>query len=1206
MICIISVNVIFLQILNAFRTSDGIPVKELQLKEYNTGYDYGYVCVEFSLLEDAIGCMEANQGTLMIHDKEVTLEYVPSPDFWYCKRCKASTGGHQSSCSFCKGPKEAIMLKRIYRSTPPEVIVEVLEPYVHLTTANVRIIKNRTGPMGHTYGFIDLDSHAEALRVVKILQNLDPPFSIDGKMVAVNLATGKRRVKNISEIGEEETEIQIGPQIQIDKGNSELMLALVLFHVASSDCYIYDSATGYYYDPLAGTYYDPNTQQEVYVPQDPESPEEEESKEKKSTSQGKSSSKKETSKRDSKEKKDRGVTKPKVVNPLIGLLGEYGGDSDYEEEEEEEQAPPVQLRTAQPQQREELTKKENEEDKLTDWNKLACLLCRRQFPNKEVLIKHQQLSDLHKQNLEIHRKIKQSEQELAYLERREREGRFKERGNDRREKLQSFDSPERKRIKYSRETDRVSRTERSGRYGSIIDRDDRDERESRSRRRDSDYKRSSDDRRGDRYDDYRDYDSPERERERRNSDRSEDGYHSDGDYGEHDYRHDISDERESKTIMLRGLPITITESDIREMMESFEGPQPADVRLMKRKTGVSRGFAFVEFYHLQDATSWMEANQKKLVIQGKHIAMHYSNPRPKFEDWLCNKCCLNNFRKRLKCFRCGADKFDSEQEVPPGTTESVQSVDYYCDTIILRNIAPHTVVDSIMTALSPYASLAVNNIRLIKDKQTQQNRGFAFVQLSSAMDASQLLQILQSLHPPLKIDGKTIGVDFAKSARKDLVLPDGNRVSAFSVASTAIAAAQWSSTQSQSGEGGSVDYNYLQPGQDGYAQYTQYSQDYQQFYQQQSGGLESEASSTSAVPDTSTYQYDESSGYYYDPTTGLYYDPNSQYYYNSLTQQYLYWDGEKETYVPAAESSTNQQTGLPSTKEGKEKKEKPKSKTAQQIAKDMERWAKSLNKQKENFKNSFQPVNSLREEERRESAAADAGFALFEKKGALAERQQLIPELVRNGDEENPLKRGLVAAYSGDSDNEEELVERLESEEEKLADWKKMACLLCRRQFPNRDALVRHQQLSDLHKQNMDIYRRSRLSEQELEALELREREMKYRDRAAERREKYGIPEPPEPKRKKQFDAGTVNYEQPTKDGIDHSNIGNKMLQAMGWREGSGLGRKCQGITAPIEAQVRLKGAGLGAKGSAYGLSGADSYKDAVRKAMFARFTEME
>ncbi|NXS71238.1 RBM5 protein, partial [Pandion haliaetus] len=637
--------------------------------------------------------------------------------------------------------------------------------------------------------------------------------------------------------------------------------------------------------------------------------------------------------------------------------------------------------------------------------------------------------------------------------------------------------------------------------------------------------------------------------------------------------------------------------------------------------------------------------QKKLVIQGKQIAMHYSNPRPKFEDWLCNKCCLYNFRRRLKCFRCGADKFDSEQEVPPGAAEAVQSVDYYCDTIILRNIAPHTVVESIMTALSPYASLAVNNIRLIKDKQTQQNRGFAFVQLSSAMDASQLLQILQSLQPPLKIDGKTIGVDFAKSARKDLLLPDGNRVSAFSVASTAIAAAQWSSTQPQTGEGSTLDYSYLQSGQDGYTQYAQYSQDYQQYYQNQGGVLDTDTATISgtpvttttaavvsqspqlynqqtnspdsptqsappttstqaqtapptgvvpgtkyAVPDTSTYQYDESSGYYYDPVTGLYYDPNSQYYYNALTQQYLYWDGEKETYMPAAEGITYQQTATTTTtKEVKEKKEKPKSKTAQQV------------KHKMGSKQAAVSLNTVY----RETAALHPVSSDLKIKGReLSEQTTLHFRLLKTWSVGQ--RRGLVAAYSGDSDNDEDLLERMENEEEKLTDWKKMACLLCRRQFPNKDALIRHQQLSDLHKQNMDIYRRSKLSEQELEALELREREMKYRDRAAERREKYGIPEPPEPKRKKVYDAGTVNYEQPTKDGLDNSNIGNKMLQAMGWREGSGLGRKCQGITAPIEAQVRMRGAGLGAKGSSYGVSTADSYKDAVRKAMFARFTEME
>lgn len=85
------------------------------------------------------------------------------------------------------------------------------------------------------------------------------------------------------------------------------------------------------------------------------------------------------------------------MNPLIGLLGEYGGDSDNEEEEEEEEPPPPPPPPRPQVQQEELPQKaENEDDKLTDWNKLACLLCRRQFPNKEVLVKHQQLSNLHK------------------------------------------------------------------------------------------------------------------------------------------------------------------------------------------------------------------------------------------------------------------------------------------------------------------------------------------------------------------------------------------------------------------------------------------------------------------------------------------------------------------------------------------------------------------------------------------------------------------------------------------------------------------------------------------------------------------------------------------------------------------------------------------------------------------------------------------
>uniref|UniRef100_A0A8C2WEZ2 RNA binding motif protein 5 n=1 Tax=Cyclopterus lumpus TaxID=8103 RepID=A0A8C2WEZ2_CYCLU len=712
---------------------------------------------------------------------------------------------------------------------------------------------------------------------------------------------------------------------------------------------------------------------------------------------------------------------------------------------------------------------------------------------------------------------------------------------------------------------RLSRGERSGRYGSDGRREDPAEwHERRNRDVERDYDRQwGDDRHREHVDECRDSPEP-RGRKRRNSDRSDDEY--DGDYPDQDYKMEQEqEEEESKTIMLRGLSLHVTEDDIRSALEQLQGPQPVDIRLMKKRTGISRGFAFVEFYHLQDSTRWMETNQTKLVIQGKSIPVHYSNRRQKFENWLCNACGLYNFRKRLKCFRCGAAKV----------------------AIILRNIAPLSTVDGILNILAPYANLSVGNIRLIKDKQTGQNRGFAFVQLSSPLEASQLLTILQSLQPPLKLDGKTIGVDYAKSARKDSSQPDGIRASALSVASTAIAAAQWSSSQLQQGSGPTSDYIALP---DGYAQQTQHVLFHMCLL-----------AVSVAAPDTSAYQYDKSSGYYYDPQTGLYYDPSSQYYYNSETQQYLYWDSEKETYVPApAESDTSLAHGSSATngKEPKEKKEKPKSKSAQQIAKDMERWAKTLNKQKESFKSSFPGFGPSKEEERREAAAADAGFFLFEKKVfSLFVPLPLIPQLLIkiNPITFNPLsffilQSDMVAAYNGDSDPEEGGSDRA-ADEGKTTDGNRMVCLLCRRQFPTKDALLRHLQLSDLHKVRMAFN------------LPLA---LKYRDRAAERREKYGVPEPPPAPKKKFYKPPTVNYEQPTKDGLTSDNIGNKMLQAMGWQEGKGLGRHQQGITAPILASLRTKGTGLGIKGSSYELSASDTYKDAVRKAMFARFTEIE
>uniref|UniRef100_A0A665USB6 RNA binding motif protein 10 n=1 Tax=Echeneis naucrates TaxID=173247 RepID=A0A665USB6_ECHNA len=626
------------------------------------------------------------------------------------------------------------------------------------------------------------------------------------------------------------------------------------------------------------------------------------------------------------------------------------------------------------------------------------------------------------------------------------------------------------------------------------------------------------------------------------------------DQRDQDYRADVDhNQRPSNIIMLRMLPPNATANEIRAQLQE-QGIQPREVRLMRNKSsGQSRGFAFVEFNLIQEATRWMETNQGVLLILGQRVSMHYSDPKPRAnEDWLCNKCGVQNFKRREKCFKCSVPKSGKSEKINlshfPGAQgllplpapyhcsgptvtpgQAAQQADVANDTLILRNLGPHTSVEAILSALAPFATLSPSNIRLIKDKHTHLNRGFAFLQLSTIVEASQLLQILQALQPALSIDGKAIVVEFAKGSKRDVFLTDGSRVSAATVASTAIAAAQWAVTQvtflndSLQSRKPAISSDTVTSGSAVVQQPLTHPQtahmtttapvpatQVQHYYslvlvlrlflpfplvlksflssqveivgkpqpaapsQPATPGTEHELQQY-PVPDVSTYQYDESSGYYYDPLTGLYYDPNSQYYYNPHTQQYMYWDGEKRIYIPAASQSHAEDASMSESKAsdslfgtpGKEKKDKPKNKTAQQIAKDMERWAKSLNRQKENMRS---VSSSPAVDDRRESASADAGYAVLEKKGALSERPQIFLDQIRQSTESSPpLQQGLVPAYSGETDSEEEGGEK-DEKEGRMTDWVKLACLLCRRQFPSKEALIRHQQLSELHKSYLNFY----------------------------------------------------------------------------------------------------------------------------------------
>ena len=114
----------------------------------------------------------------------------------------------------------------------------------------------------------------------------------------------------------------------------------------------------------------------------------------------------------------------------------------------------------------------------------------------------------------------------------------------------------------------------------------------------------------------------------------------------------------------------------------------------------------------------------------------------------------------------------------------------------------------------------------------------------------------------------------------------------------------------------------------------------------------------------------------------------------------------------------------------------------------------------------------------------------------------------------------LVASYSGgdDSDGDDTF------DESKLVDFTKLMCLLCKRQFNSRETLQKHQQMSDLHKNNMETLRKSKSNKRNASAAlragmnsnsgdtslpAVSTHQLQYRDRAKERREKFGSTAPP-------------------------------------------------------------------------------------------------
>ncbi|XP_018612218.2 RNA-binding protein 10 isoform X3 [Scleropages formosus] len=574
-------------------------------------------------------------------------------------------------------------------------------------------------------------------------------------------------------------------------------------------------------------------------------------------------------------------------------------------------------------------------------------------------------------------------------------------------------------------------------------------------------------------------------------------------------------------------------------------------------------------------------------------------------------------------------------------------------TMIIKNVKPTTTVETILKALDPYAYLDERNVRLVRGKPLGA-KCFCFVDMDSHEQVTRLVEVLTK-PPPLMIDGVRVYVEVAKPLKNQNYRKDYDKSSTSLLGYPPDIMEQQYYAQAVQAPMGTpaliqgdpmVSSNrdpaltsdphlnsnlaqgmaYVSPtmGDSTFQASEPQVTDTVAVVAATGDGAYSYATET---PDMSTYLYDATSGFYYDPQTTLYYDPSSRYFYNAQTQQYLYWDTVTKNYVPVAGYTTDTQppvaqaaaivaqtsgpvmavaeTPTPETpqeakttdstpekkeeedsaprpeKKEKEKEEKPRSLAAFKIMKDMERWAKIQNRQKESIRVPSPVLKTPSTmEEKKTSKAADAAFAIFERKGTAGDdlfKKPLAPP--KKEEKKRPMgSLGLLAAdYGAGSDEEEEekhevprpvVTTQAEEKEDKLTDWKKMACLLCRRQFPNKDALVRHQQLSDLHKQNMEIHLKIKRSKKELEALENQEKQLNTRERERERE----LTSSPEMKRKKYQNSWSS---------------GPREMHKVGDRPGLGAETMERKKKEPVVWNHA-------------------TYKQAVRKAMFARFKELE
>ncbi|CEP03962.1 hypothetical protein PBRA_009542, partial [Plasmodiophora brassicae] len=487
----------------------------------------------------------------------------------------------------------------------------------------------------------------------------------------------------------------------------------------------------------------------------------------------------------------------------------------------------------------------------------------------------------------------------------------------------------------------------------------------------------------------------------------------------------------------------------------------------------------------------------------------------------------------------------------------------------------------------------VKRVTLVVDEATQQSIGVAWVKFLSRHEA----QTVMDRPDPIVIDGQTCTLSWAK---RDASSSSGSHHHHRSSSSSSSSSRHISSSALQE----QIDWAAASA--------------------QKRANAAAEGGVGQGPPG---YIYDASTGYYKDPNGAVYYDPKTLLFYNAVTALYYRWDPQANSYQVVDVQQQQQQQQQPQQQQQQQsQQEQP---TGQQPSAQQETTERAQTPAPKAKAKSTAP------------ASIPVKFSILGKKQSkdMERWNQKKTELVA-ADDDAGVRHGAVAirpltktakAVVQDGATGADIDQRQQQQAASNAggtrtrmyiSLEKLACLLCQRKFKDAATLAKHELRSEMHKANLalDEYAQVQRLERSAASLGIDLLPASGGAPAVVRRKRHHHQQQQQqqaPNDMKGFDRGHIRAPDslirgtasgPTSGGpgpLDETNVGNRLLQSMGWKVGEGLGRNGTGMTENITAHQNVERAGLGcAPVAAPEITAGDSRRAIAAKYALARYQD--